>query len=215
MPKKAIVFLSGGLDSTTCLAIAKAEGYACYALTFDYGQRNRVEIERAEEIAKTLDVIEHRIFKIDLQQWKGSALTDHALNVPHERSDTVPITYVPARNTIFLSLALAWAETLEVSDIFFGANHDDFVNYPDCRPAYLEAFTQMANLATRQGEFHIHTPLLDCSKADIIRQGLELGVDLDRTLSCYDPDIKGNPCGHCDACYFRARGFRDAGLGNH
>lgn len=205
--KKAVVFLSGGVDSTTCLAIAQSQGYACYALTFDYGQRNHHEIVCATAIAKEMEVAEHRIFKVDLQQWKGSALTDATLDVPHERSDVIPITYVPARNTIFLSLALAWAETLGAHDIFFGANADDQLNYPDCRPEYIDAFVKMANLATRERQYQIHTPLLDWDKADIIRKGLSLDVHYSLTLSCYDPDSNGIACGQCDACHFRQQGF--------
>jgi len=212
--KKAIVFLSGGVDSATCLAIAKAQGYACYALTFDYGQRNHVEIEYAKKCAQQMGVAEHRIFQLNINQWKGSALTDHTLAVPHERSDDIPITYVPARNTIFLSLALSWAEVLGIADVFLGANAIDECNYPDCRPEYIRAFEQMANLATRQGvtgtQFTIHTPLLYLDKTEIIRAGLALGVDYSNTLSCYDPDSTGEACGRCDACYFRAEGFKHA-----
>ena len=209
--KKAIVFLSGGVDSKTCLAIARAQGYVCYALTFDYSQRNRIEIDYAKKIAAAMDVVEHRVFKLDLAQWRGSALTDLELSVPHTRSDEVPITYVPARNTVFLSLALSWAETIGVYDIFFGANADDEVNYPDCRRDYIRAFENLANLATREGvqgrRLKIHTPLLELKKADIIRTGLELGVDYADTFSCYDPTPEGGACEQCDACFFRKQGF--------
>jgi 7-cyano-7-deazaguanine synthase len=208
---KAIVFLSGGIDSTTCLAIAKSQGYACYALTFDYGQRHHIEIEYARKIAQQLQVIEHRIFKIDIDQWKGSALTDSSLSVPQERSDAVPTTYVPARNTIFLSLALAWAEVLGVQDIFFGANVEDKLNYPDCRPDYINAFEKMANLATRAGiegqHLQIHAPLLALNKGQIIQKGMDLGIDYTQTFSCYDPTPEGKHCGQCDACYLRKKGF--------
>lgn len=209
--KKAVVFLSGGVDSTTCLAIAGAEGYACYALTFDYGQRNRIEIDYAKKNAVAMGVVEHRVFTLDLAQWRGSALTDHELNVPHERSDDIPITYVPGRNTVFLSLGLAWAETLGIYDIFFGANRDDQINYPDCRPDYIQAFEALANLATRQGiendSFKVHTPLLKLTKPEIIQAGLALGVDYTGTFSCYDPTPDGKACGQCDACFLRKQGF--------
>lgn len=213
--KKAVVCVSGGLDSTTCLAIAKSEGYDCSVLTFDYGQRNRIELEAAKRVVKAFDITKHRIFKIDINQWGASAMTDHALDIPHERSDDVPITYVPARNTIFLSLALAWAETLGAADIFIGANAIDYSNYPDCRPEYIAAFENMANLATRAGvegqQLKIHTPLILMTKSDIVKQGAALGVDYGITLSCYDP-IDGLACGECDACYFRAKGFTEAGV---
>lgn len=210
-PKKAVVFLSGGVDSTTCLAIARSQNYACYALTFDYGQRNRIEIDYAQQTAAAYEVVEHRIFKLDLAQWSGSALTDATLTVPHQRSDDVPMTYVPARNTIFLSLALAYAETIGAHDIFFGANADDETNYPDCRADYIHAFETLANLATREGvegrKFKLHTPLLTLTKAQIIRAGLALDVDYTKTFSCYDPTAQGAACEQCDACFFRSQGF--------
>ena len=205
--KKAVVFLSGGLDSATCLAIAQSQGYECYALTFNYGQRNCHEIECAKKIAAVMNVAAHKVFEINLQQLKGSALTDHSKDMPHERSAGIPSTYVPARNTIFLSIALGWAETLGVKAIFFGANADDHLNYPDCRPDYIDAFTALANVATREQGYEIHTPLLGLDKASIIRKGLALGVDYTLTLSCYDPTENGLACKKCDACYFRKQGF--------
>lgn len=215
--KKAIILLTGGIDSTTCLAIAKAQGFDCYALTFDYGQRHRVEIDYAKRIARQFSVIEHRIFKIDIDQWQGSALTDRRIDVPKERSDDLPATYVPARNTVFLSLALAWAEVLTVQDIFFGANADDELNYPDCRADYINAFEQLANLATRAGvagqRLQIHAPLLKLTKGQIIQKGMALGIDYTQTFSCYDPTADGMPCGACDACYLREKGFAEARKG--
>jgi len=219
--KRAVVLLSGGLDSTTVLAIAQAEGYRCFALSFDYGQRHEVELDAARRVAAAANVERHVIAKIDLREFGGSALTSE-LDVPKGRSvddmsDGIPVTYVPARNTIFLSFALAWAETLEASDIFIGVNALDYSGYPDCRPEYVAAFEAMANLATAagvEGRVHtgIHTPLISLSKADIIRRGAELGVDYGLTHSCYDPDIAGAPCGACDSCLLRAKGFAEAGL---
>ena len=212
--KKAVICLSGGLDSTTCLAIAKSQDFECYALSFDYGQRNRFELSAAKGVAEYFQVCEHRIFNLDLSQWGGSALTDHSLDIPHEPSNDIPVTYVPARNTIFLSIALGYAETLQAQAIFIGANAVDYSNYPDCRPDYISAFEAMANLATREGREGRHltfqTPLIDLSKADIIKRGLELGVDYSKTLTCYDPSEAGLACGQCDACRFRAKGFADA-----
>ena len=206
--------MSGGVDSTTCLAIARSQGYACYALTFDYGQRHRIEIDYARRLAADFSVVEHRVFNLDLTGWQGSALTNPAIAIPHERSNDVPITYVPARNTIFLSLALAWAETLGAYDIFFGANADDEKNYPDCRADFITAFETLANIATRDGvegrAFTVHAPLLHLRKVDIIKKGLALGVNYDHTFSCYDPTSTGHACGHCDACVLRNAGFRDA-----
>ena len=212
--KKAVICLSGGLDSTTCLAIAKSQDFECYALSFDYGQRNRFELSAAKGVAEYFQVCEHRIFNLDLSQWGGSALTDHSLDIPHEPSNDIPVTYVPARNTIFLSIALGYAETLQAQAIFIGANAVDYSNYPDCRPDYISAFEAMANLATREGREGRHltfqTPLIDLSTADIIKRGLELGVDYSKTLTCYDPSEAGLACGQCDACRFRAKGFADA-----
>jgi 7-cyano-7-deazaguanine synthase len=215
----AIVLLSGGLDSATTLAVARDEGFACHALTFDYGQRHRFELEAARRIADSLGAVEHRMIDIDLRAFGGSALTDD-IDVPKDHppgaiGEGIPITYVPARNTIFLSFALACAEVLEAREIFIGANAIDYSGYPDCRPAFIEAFERMANLATRMGvqgrHTTIHTPLINLSKAQIIQRGLRLGVDYGLTHSCYDPGEDGRPCGHCDSCLLRASGFREAG----
>jgi 7-cyano-7-deazaguanine synthase len=211
MPNRAVVLLSGGVDSTTTLAIAKAQGFACYALSFRYGQRHVIELEAAQRVAKAFG-IEHKIVDIDLRAFGGSALTAD-IAVPKDRpgDDTIPVTYVPARNTIFLSFALAWAEVLGAQDIFIGVNALDYSGYPDCRPEYIAAFQRMADLATKAGvegaRFRVHTPLIELSKADIIRRGLELGVDYDLTFSCYDPSPDGTPCGHCDSCRIREQGF--------
>ena len=218
---KAVCLLSGGLDSATCLAVARRNGYDCYALTFDYGQRHRVELEAAVRVADALGVVERRVVQFDLRQFGGSALTSAAA-VPKGRaiesmSAGIPITYVPARNTIFLSFALAWAETLGASDIFIGVNALDYSGYPDCRPEYIEAFEQMANLATKAGvekrsKIRIHTPLIRLTKAGIVKLGSDLGLDLGLTFSCYDPDETGKPCGACDACLLRRKGFEEAGI---
>jgi 7-cyano-7-deazaguanine synthase len=215
MSKRAVMLLSGGLDSATTLAIARAAGYACYALSFRYGQRHGIELEAARQVATALGAVEHKILDIDLREFGGSALTDD-IAVPKDRTpdSSIPVTYVPARNTIFLSFALAWAEVLGAQDIFIGVNALDYSGYPDCRPEYIAAFERMAGLATRAGvegsRFTIHTPLIQMSKADIIRKGLELGVDYDMTISCYDPAPDGTPCGHCDSCRIRAHGFAEA-----
>jgi 7-cyano-7-deazaguanine synthase len=218
--KPAVVLLSGGIDSTTTLAIAIAEGYEVYALSFDYGQRHQIETEAARRIAHSLGAKEHRVAKIDLRIFGGSALTDE-IDVPRKRSETqiahgIPVTYVPARNTIFLSYALAWAEVISASDIFLGVNAIDYSGYPDCRPEFIEAFENLANLATKAGvegrRFQIHTPLIKFSKADIIRKAAELGVDLSLTHSCYDPTPEGLACGECDSCLLRLKGFREAGF---
>jgi len=213
MPKRAVVLLSGGVDSTTILAIATAEGYACYALSFRYGQRHGIELEAARRVAKALGAMEHKILDIDLREFGGSALTDD-IAVPKDRTpdSSIPVTYVPARNTIFLSFALAWAEVLGAQDIFIGVNALDYSGYPDCRPEYIAAFQRMADLATKAGvegsqRLTIHAPLIHMSKVDIIRKGLELGVDYDLTFSCYDPSPDGAPCGHCDSCRIREQGF--------
>ncbi len=216
----AIVLLSGGIDSTTTLAIARDEGFDCYALSFDYGQRHRLELEAACGFAKSMNVADHRIVNIDLRAFGGSALTDD-IDVPKDRppevmNEGIPITYVPARNTIFLSFALAHAEVLSATDIFIGVNAIDYSGYPDCRPRYIKAFETMANLATKMGvegqRITIHTPLIDLTKAQIIKRGIDLGVDYSLTFSCYDPQSTDRPCGHCDSCLLRAEGFRQVGV---
>ena len=220
--KPAVVLLSGGLDSTTVLAIAKAEGYTPYALSFRYGQRHTVELEAAERVAAAQGVARHVIADINLRVFGGSALTDD-IAVPHHDSadelggDDIPVTYVPARNTVFLSFALAWAETLGSSDIFIGVNALDYSGYPDCRPEYISAYEKMANLATKAGvegtqHLKIHKPLIDLTKAQTIERGLALGVDYSLTHSCYDPDEQGLSCGTCDSCLLRRRGFAELGL---
>ena len=218
--KRAVVLLSGGIDSTTTLAIAITEGYETYGLSFAYGQRHQIEMEAARRVAKSLGVKEHRIAKIDLSVFGGSALTDD-IAVPKQRSETeiadgIPITYVPARNTIFLAYALAWAEVIPVNDIFIGVNAIDYSGYPDCRPEFIEAFENLANVGTKAGvegrHFQIHTPLIKLSKADIIRKGLKLGIDFSLTHSCYDPTPEGFACGECDSCLLRLKGFREAGI---
>jgi len=218
--KGAVVLLSGGIDSTTTLAIAIANGYEAYALSFDYGQRHRIEMEAARRVANSLGAKELRVAKIDLRIFGGSALTDD-VGVPKKRSETeigggIPITYVPARNTIFLSHALALAETIGSTDIFIGANAIDYSGYPDCRPKFIAAFETLANLGTKAGvegaHFHIHAPLIKFSKAAIIRKALELDLDLSLTHSCYDPSPDGLACGDCDSCLFRLKGFREAGV---
>lgn len=218
-PRKAVVLLSGGLDSTTVLAIAKAQGFEPYALSFRYGQRHSVELASAQQVAAAMQVKEHVIADINLRAFGGSALTAD-IDVPKgrdaaEMESSIPVTYVPARNTIFLSFALGWAEVLEAQDIFLGVNALDYSGYPDCRPAFITAFENMANLATKAGveghKLNIHAPLIELSKADIIRKGVELGVDYSLTSSCYDPDENGKPCGQCDSCLLRAKGFLEAG----
>jgi 7-cyano-7-deazaguanine synthase len=219
--KRAICLLSGGLDSATALAFARRDGFDCHALSFDYGQRHRIELAAAARVARSLGAVEQKTAVIDLRLFGGSALTS-AIDVPKDRpvsemSHGIPITYVPARNTIFLSFALAWAEVLGSSDIYIGVNAVDYSGYPDCRPEYIEAFERMANLATRAGvegsqRLRIHTPLIDLSKAEIIRAGLALGVDYSLTHSCYDPDAEGRACGHCDSCQLRLAGFAQAGV---
>lgn len=222
MGKKAVVLLSGGLDSSTVLAIAQQEGYEAYALSFRYGQRHSVELEAARRVAKALGAAAHVVADIDLRVFGGSALTDD-IDVPHRDraeeidSNEIPITYVPARNTVFLSFALAWAETLGASDVFIGVSALDYSGYPDCRPEYIEAFEQMANLATKAGvegtqHLKIHTPLIQLTKAETIQRGLELGVDYGLTHSCYDPRPDGAACGTCDSCLLRVRGFAELGM---
>jgi 7-cyano-7-deazaguanine synthase len=219
--KRAVVLSSGGIDSTTAMAIAKSQGYEVYSLSFRYGQRHAIELEAAARVARTLGAKEHLVIDIDLARIGGSALTDD-LPVPKARSERemkseIPVTYVPARNTIFLSYALAWAEVIEASDIFIGVNAIDYSGYPDCRGEYIEAFERMANLATKAGvegrtRIAIHTPLVEMTKADIIRRGVELGVDYSITHSCYDPSPDGMACGQCDSCLLRRKGFREVGL---
>ncbi len=217
--KNAIILLSGGLDSATCLGVAKKEGFILNALTFDYGQKHKYEIEAARKLVKYFDVKNHRIIKIDPNAFQGSALTDENLEVPVNRiipeSEDIPITYVPARNIVFLSYALAYAENLPSSDIFIGVNSVDFSGYPDCTPEFIESFKKMADIGTRQGvtghPLNIHTPLLTLSKSDIIKLGMQIGVDYSLTHTCYAPDNKGVSCGECDACQLRLKGFQSAG----
>ena len=215
--KAAVCLLSGGLDSATCLAYATRERFECFALSFDYGQRHRIELEAAARVARSLDAAKHLVVPIDLRVFGGSALTDE-IDVPKVGvGEGIPVTYVPARNTIFLSLALAWAEVLDSSDIFMGVNAIDYSGYPDCRPEFITAFERMANLATKSGvegrtRIHIHTPLIQLSKSEIIKLGRQLGVDFGLTHSCYDPDERGQPCGLCDSCRLRLKGFADAGI---
>jgi 7-cyano-7-deazaguanine synthase len=220
--KKAVVLLSGGLDSATALAIAGSEGFRLFALTFRYGQRHQREIEAAKNIANSLGAVEHRIINIDLTAFSGSALTDPNINVPKDRAglgspSQIPSTYVPARNTVFLSYALAWAEVLGAFDIFIGVNTTDYSGYPDCRPEFITAFEKTANLATAaavegKGRYHVHTPIINMTKAEIILTGTKLGVDYSLTHSCYDPDEYGRSCGRCDSCRLRLKGFAEAGL---
>ncbi|EAR60140.1 7-cyano-7-deazaguanine synthase QueC [Neptuniibacter caesariensis] len=214
--KKAVVLLSGGLDSATALAMAADRGYDCYVLSFDYGQRSLTELNAAKEIAKQLNAREHRVIRLHLEDFGGSALTDHSIDVPEEETDDIPVTYVPARNTVFLSLALGWAEVLEADSIFIGVNAVDYSGYPDCRPEYIAAFETMANLATKRGvngdPIKIETPLIDLTKEAIIQEGTRLGVDYGLTVSCYQADDSGRACGNCDSCRLRALGFTDAGL---
>lgn len=217
MSKKAIILYSGGLDSTTCLAIAQSEGFVPYTMSFDYGQRHTVELTKAAQYAPRLGAVEHQMVNIDLRRIGGSALTSD-LDVPKNIvDDGIPVTYVPARNTIFLSFALAWAEVLGAFDIFIGVNALDYSGYPDCRPEYIAAYETMANLATKagvegEGRYRIHTPLIALTKAEIIRRGLDLGVDYALTHSCYDPTPDGQACGACDSCRLRLKGFREAGI---
>ena len=213
---KALILLSGGLDSATALAMAKAQAYECYALSFNYGQRHAAELNAAAKIANAFNVTEHKTIDLDLTQIGGSALTDNSIDVPESPTEGIPVTYVPARNTIFLSYALAWAEVLEINNIFIGINAVDYSGYPDCRPEYIQAFERMANLATKTGvegtKLTIHTPLIDLTKADIIQQGSQLNVDYALTISCYQVDEGGAACGVCDSCRFRKEGFENAGI---
>lgn len=214
--KRAVILLSGGLDSATVVAMARAEGYSCYTMSFDYGQRHRAELQAAERVARDLGVIEHKVIGLNLNGIGGSALTDSAIAVPEGPSEGIPITYVPARNTVFLSLALGWAEVLGARDIFIGVNAVDYSGYPDCRPEFVEAFERMANLATKAGVegqgFRIQAPLQNLSKAEIVKAGVKLGVDYGLTVSCYQADDKGYACGKCDSCRLRAEGFSAAGI---
>lgn len=213
---RAVVLISGGLDSATTLAMAREQGFACYAMSFDYGQRHRVELQAAAEISRRLGVVEHKLIRIDLGNMGGSALTDLNIAVPETPTEAIPVTYVPARNTLFLAFALGWAEVLGVQDIFIGVNAVDYSGYPDCRPAFIESFEHLANLATRAGiegqKCHIQAPLMHLSKAEIIREGIRLGVDYSCTISCYQADKTGRACGVCETCRFRRQGFLEAGV---
>lgn len=215
---RAVVLLSGGLDSATCLAIANAAGFDAYALSVEYGQRHAAELAAAQRVAKALGAVAHRVAHVDLGQFGGSALTDSSIAVPVEgvQAGGIPVTYVPARNTVMLSFALAWAEVLGAKDIFVGVNAVDYSGYPDCRPEFIAAFERMANLATKAGvegaELHVHAPLIDLTKAQIVQRGTALGVDYGITVSCYQADDEGRACGVCDSCRLRAEGFRAAGL---
>jgi len=214
--KRAVILLSGGLDSATTIAIAKQQGFECYALSLSYGQRHSSELQAAERVANSIGVVEHRTIPIALDAFGGSALTDMSIDVPEEEGSGIPVTYVPARNTIFLSLALGWAEVLGAQDIFIGVNAVDYSGYPDCRPEFLQAYETMANLATKAGVegawVKIHAPLVDLTKAEIIAEGIALGVDYASTVSCYQADSSGRACGVCDSCRLRAQGFKDAGV---
>lgn len=214
--RKAVVLLSGGLDSATTLAVARDQGYLCYALSLDYGQRHGAELAAARRVAESLGVAQHKVIPLDLTAIGGSALTDSGIAVPEQPGEGIPVTYVPARNTIFLALALAWAEVLGAWDLFIGVNAVDYSGYPDCRPEYIEAFQRLCQLATRAGvqggAFQVHAPLIELSKADIIRVGMRLGVDYGLTVSCYAADDSGRACGRCDSCRLRAKGFADAGV---
>ena len=214
--KRAVILVSGGLDSSTVLAMAKQQGYDCYTLSFDYGQRHRAELVAAERVSVALGDIEHKVVNLNLDSIGGSALTDTSIDVPEEETEGIPVTYVPARNTIFLSIALGWAEVLGAKDIFIGVNAVDYSGYPDCRPEYIAAFETMANLATRAGvegdKLTVHTPLMDWGKGKIIKVGMDLGVDYSLTVSCYQATEEGLACGRCDSCRLRSQGFADAGV---
>ncbi|HJE30128.1 7-cyano-7-deazaguanine synthase QueC [Stutzerimonas nitrititolerans] len=214
--KKAVVLLSGGLDSATVVAMAKAQGYSCYTMSFDYGQRHRAELQAAERVASQLGVVEHKVIGLNLNGIGGSALTDSTIDVPETPEEGIPVTYVPARNTVFLSLALGWAEVIGARDLFIGVNAVDYSGYPDCRPEFIEAFERMANLATKAGVegqgFSIQAPLQNLSKAQIIQEGIRLGVDYAITVSCYQADDEGRACGKCDSCRLRKAGFQAAGV---
>lgn len=214
--RRAVVLVSGGLDSAVTLAVAREQGCESYALSFDYGQRHRAELAAARRVARSLGAAAHKVIRIDLSDIGGSALTDHRIAVPDAPTEGIPITYVPARNTVFLALALAWAEVLEARDIYIGVNAVDYSGYPDCRPAFIDAFARLARVATRAGvegaEFEVHTPLIEMSKAQIVAEGTRLGVDFAETVSCYQADAEGRACGVCDSCRFRAAGFAQAGV---
>ena len=213
---KAVILISGGLDSATVIAQAKSEGYDCYALSFDYSQRHQVELNAAERLCQQFGAKEHKVIKLDLSQIGGSALTDDSIAVPEDETSGIPVSYVPARNTIFLSVALGWAEVLGADRIFVGVNAVDYSGYPDCRPEYIAAFEKVANLATKMGvednSIRIVTPLIDLTKAEIIQKGISLGVDYSQTVSCYQADDQGRACGKCDSCRLRRQGFEDAGI---
>lgn len=214
--KRAVILLSGGLDSVTVLALAREQGFACYTLSFNYGQRHHAELNAAKVLSRQNGAIEHKVIDIDLSAIGGSALTDHNIDVPEQHEEGIPITYVPARNTVFLSIALGWAEVLSAHAIFVGVNAVDYSGYPDCRPAFIEAFERLANVATKAGvegqTLTVHAPLIEMTKADIIHQGMRLGIDYSQTISCYQADHDGNACGKCDSCRFRRQGFVQAGL---
>ena len=216
MSKKAVILVSGGLDSTTVVAMAKSQGYDCYTLSFDYGQRHRSELEAAQRVSKLMAVREHKVVKLDLGTIGGSALTDASIDVPEEETSGIPVTYVPARNTVFLSIALGWAEVLGANDIFLGVNAVDYSGYPDCRPEYISAFESVANLATKSAvegqKLSIHAPLIDMTKAQIVHAGLALGVDYSQTVSCYQANLEGLACGRCESCRLRRQGFEQAGV---
>jgi 7-cyano-7-deazaguanine synthase len=214
--RKAVVLLSGGLDSATALAIANADGFQCHALSLDYGQRHRAELAAARRVADAIGVVEHKVLPLSLDAIGGSALTDPSIAVPEYGGEGIPVTYVPARNTVFLALALGWAEVIGATDLFVGVNAVDYSGYPDCRPEFIRAFEQLANLATKAGvegeSFRVHAPLIELSKAEIIRRGTALGVDYGMTVSCYQADEAGTACGVCDSCRLRAEGFAAAGV---
>ncbi len=213
---KAVILVSGGLDSTTVMAMAQQQGYQCYTLSFDYGQRHRAELKAAEATSKAMGAIEHKVVTLDLRTIGGSALTDNSIDVPEDAPEGIPVTYVPARNTVFLAIALGWAEVLEAQHIFVGVNAVDYSGYPDCRPEFIKSFEAMANLATKAGveghKLKIETPLMTMSKAEIVQAGTELGVDYSLTVSCYQADDQGRACGKCDSCRLRRQGFDQAGL---
>jgi len=214
--KRAVVLLSGGLDSVTALAMAIQQGYECYTLSFDYGQRHNAELNASEKLSKQLGAVQHKVIKIDLRAIGGSALTDDSIDVPEQHDEGIPVTYVPARNTVFLSIALGWAEVLTAEAIVIGVNAVDYSGYPDCRPEFVEAFEQLANVATKAGiegnKLTILTPLISMTKTEIIQQGMSLGVDYSQTVSCYQADSEGKACGVCDSCHYRKEGFKQAGL---